>query len=39
MPDLNDFELRTLPRLWAGYEHAPRQLAFRAQNSAERRAA
>ncbi len=35
MPNLHDFELRTLPRLWAGYEHALRQLAFRAQDSAE----
>jgi dienelactone hydrolase len=35
MPDLNDFELRTLPGLWRGYEHAPRQLAFRARTRSE----
>jgi dienelactone hydrolase len=35
MPNLTDFELRTLPALWGWYEHAPRQLAFRARTSAE----
>jgi dienelactone hydrolase len=35
MPNLSDFELRTLPELWRHYEHAPRQLAFRARTRAE----
>jgi dienelactone hydrolase len=35
MPNLTDFELRTLPGLWSWYEQAPRQLAFRAHTSAE----
>lgn len=35
MPDLDDFELRTMPGLWRWYEQSARQLAFHAQTRAE----
>lgn len=35
MPELADFELRTLPGLWRRYAQMPRQLAFRARSRAE----